>query len=118
MSATAAPKNRQERLKEEHQGVYEVGDLEGDDNQHLLGLGLGVPVTRAVPIARKPKYDPLEIRVLMDITISGFFEEDTPLPRRGKRKARLAERMSPNPRNTAFSTAWAQREDNKFRRAK
>jgi hypothetical protein len=54
----------------------------------------------------------------MDIAISGFFEGDTPLPGRGKRKARLAERMGLNPRNTAFSTAWDQRKDSKFRRAK
>jgi hypothetical protein len=38
----AKPKNTQERLKEEDQKVYAVGYLEGNDRQHLLGLGLGV----------------------------------------------------------------------------
>jgi hypothetical protein len=69
----AGPKNRQERLKEEDQRVYEVGYLEGHDIQHLLGLGLGVHV----PI--KPKYDPFEIGRQMDDAIrSGFFEGDKP----------------------------------------
>jgi hypothetical protein len=109
----AGSKNRQQRLKEEDQKVYEVGCLEGHDSQHLLGLGLSVPV----PI-RKPKYDPFEIGRLMDEKNSEFFEGDKPLPGRGKGKARHAERMGLNPRNTAFRTAWDQREDSKFRRAK
>jgi hypothetical protein len=56
----------------------------------------------------------------MDDAISEFVEGDKKLPGRGERerKALLAERMGLSKTTTAFSTAWDQRKDSKFRLAK
>jgi hypothetical protein len=114
----AALANAQRRRNEDGQSAYTIERLEGDNMPYARGLGLGV-YTKPKPRAKhKPKHDPAEIARRMDDAMSEFFEGGKQLLGRGKGKARLAESMGLDPRNTAFSTAWNQRMDNKFRRAK
>jgi hypothetical protein len=85
VSGRAGSKNRQQRLKEEDQKVYEVRYFEGRSSQHLRDLGLG-EVTEYQQAKRKAA-EAFEMEV---------FTAVSEVPRiTKKRKMRVAEKMSP-----------------------
>ena len=78
-------KNRQQRLKEEDQEVYEVGYFEGHSGQHLRDLGLG-EITGYQQAKRKAaEAFEMEVRTAVK-EVPGITK---------KRKMRVAEKMSP-----------------------
>jgi hypothetical protein len=84
-AGNAGSKNRQQRLKEEDQKVYEVGYFEGHSSQHLRDLGLGdhLPDQQA----KLKAAEPFEMEVLTAVKeVPGITK---------KRKMRVAEKMSP-----------------------